>query len=67
MSLYNQPSDFFSNIMEEFEISTKKKSAASSKKAGDRGSLSRDGDKGQPTAVQPVIILFFIIIITFLR
>ena len=61
MSLYDQPSDFFSNIMEEFEISAKKKSAASSKKAGDRGSLTRDGDKGQPTAVQPVRVFFSII------
>ena len=59
MSLYDQPSDFFSNIMEEFEISTKKKSAASFKKGGDRGSLTRDGDKGQPTAVQPVRVLIF--------
>lgn len=61
MSLYNQPSDFFSNIMEEFEISTKKKTAVSSKKAGERGSLTRDGDKGQPTAVQPVRVLFFLV------
>ena len=50
--VYYQPLDFFSNIMEEFEISTKKKAAATSKKGGDKGKSNKDGDKGQPT--QPV-------------
>jgi hypothetical protein len=50
--VYYQPLDFFSNIMEEFEISTKKKAAATSKKGGDKGKSNKDGDKGQPA--QPV-------------
>ena len=50
--IYYQPLDFFSNIMEEFEISTKKKAAATSKKGGDKGKSNKDGDKGQPA--QPV-------------
>ena len=51
--------------MEEFEISTKKKTAASSKKSGEKGSLNRDGNKGQPTAAQPVRILLLLLLLLY--
>ena len=50
--MYCQPLDFFSNILEEFEISAKKKAAATSKKGADKGKSNKDGEKGQ--SAQPV-------------